>query len=85
MGKHDDIIQAIDQAVNKESLDDKLQLVIEATDYIKKELAQKPNREEFDDLKSDVKVISHAVTETNKDLGELKARVIKLEQTAYHA
>ena len=51
----------------------KLDGVLEAVNAMRKELARVPKREEFDELKQDVKTIKAAVTATNRDLKEHKS------------
>jgi len=62
-----------------------ISLVIEATDYISQELARKPDREEFDELKADVATLKHAFKATNQDLRQLTDRVGSIETKLQYA
>lgn len=78
MSKDDDYTNII-----LEEIRDQNKAVLEAVGGIREELERVPKREEFDDLKQDVKVIKDAVTATNKDLDTLDQRVTMLEQAAH--
>jgi len=69
--------EAIERAIGvySEDLKDKMDQVLESTDFIIQELAKKPDREEFDDLKTDVKTMTYALKSTNEDLHKLEAAV----------
>jgi hypothetical protein len=60
-------------------------LVLEATDFIRQELARKPDREEFDELKADVTTLKHALKATNQDLHQLAERVAGIETKLQYA
>lgn len=51
----------------------------EGVGAVKEMLIRKPDREEFDELKQDVKTIKAALTATNRDVAELDRRVTRLE------
>jgi hypothetical protein len=61
---------------------DQNKAVLEAVGDMRQELKRVPKREEFDDLKQDVKTIKTAVKATNKDLANLDARVTILEHVS---
>jgi len=63
-----------------EEIRDQNKAVLEVVGGMREELERVPKREEFEDLKEDVKVIKAAVTATNKDVAELDRRVTSLEQ-----
>lgn len=72
--------------IYKEDLDDRFDQVLEALDAAKVNLDKIPGIEQdVADLKSDMKIVKLAVTDTNKDLGKLKKRVTKLERVVAHA
>lgn len=62
-----------------EEIRDQNKAVLEAVGAMREELEQVPKREEFEDLKQDVKIIREAVTATNKDVAGLDQRVSALE------
>jgi flagellar biosynthesis/type III secretory pathway protein FliH len=49
-----------------------IDLVLESTGFIKTQLENMVTRDEFNELKDEVKLIRLAVTDTNKDLNQLK-------------
>jgi len=58
---------------------DEVKATKEGVGMVKEMLANKPDREEFDELKQDVKTIKAAVTATNRDVAALDKRVTRLE------
>lgn len=58
---------------------DEVKSTKESVGIVKEMLANKPDREEFDELKQDVKTIKTALTATNRDVAALNQRVTKLE------
>jgi hypothetical protein len=50
-------------------------LIMESTDFIKQRLENMVTRDEFNELRDEVKLIRLAVTDTNKDLRQLDKRV----------
>lgn len=55
-----------------EKTKDDIALVLESTGFIKKRLENMVTRGEFNELKGELKVIRLAVTDTNRDLNQLK-------------
>lgn len=76
MGKYTqaELDEVIDKAAHRavgvyiEDTNHRFDLVLEATGFIKDRLENMVTRDEFNDLQTDVKVIRHAVTDTNRDL-----------------
>ena len=62
-----------------EDMNGKFDRLIEVTVQIQDELRTKPSREEFDDLKADVKIIKAAVTEHSVQLNDHEKRITHLE------
>lgn len=82
------ITEAIERAVGfyYEKTKDDFQLVTEAIVSLKEQVDNMPTRDEFNELKDDVKIIKIAVTDTNKELHQHKAsaerRLTRLEAIA---
>jgi hypothetical protein len=93
MSKHHDaywdgrITEAIERAVGfyYEKTKHDIGLVLEATDFINGRLEDMVTRGEFNELVGEVKLITLALTDTNKDLRRLTDRVDSLETTIQHA
>lgn len=64
-----------------EDIRSQIQAALEIVSDNQRQLADMPKRDEFNELKADVKIIKQAVKDTNVDLRLLERRVIKLEQT----
>lgn len=62
-----------------EQMRDELRAVHEAVGGIQDQLADVPKRDEFDELRQEVRLIRAAVTATNEDVAGLKHRVDVLE------
>lgn len=62
-----------------EDMNDKFDRIIEAVGQMQDELQKKPDREEFDELKADVKIIKAALTDTNARVHDHEVRIAKLE------
>ena len=62
-----------------EQMRDELRAVHEAVGGIQEQLANVPKRDEFDELRQEVRLIRAAVTATNEDVVGLKHRVDALE------
>jgi polyhydroxyalkanoate synthesis regulator phasin len=62
-----------------EQMRDELRAVHEAVGDIQEQLADVPKRDEFDELRQEVRLIRAAVTATNEDVAGLKQRVDALE------
>jgi hypothetical protein len=62
-----------------EQMRDELRAVHEAVGGIQEQLADVPKRDEFDELRQEVRLIRAAVTATNEDVAGLKQRVDALE------
>lgn len=62
-----------------EDMNGKFDRLIEVTDQIQDELKTKPSREEFDELKADVKIIKAAVTDHSAQLNNHERRITHLE------
>ncbi len=65
--------------VSLEHLTGQYDKLIEIVSSIKKTVDNQPTREEFRDLKADVKTIKNVVTITNHDMIMLDRRVTQLE------
>lgn len=65
-----------------ESLDSRFGQILETLAFTKERLDNVPTRDEFNELKGDVKAIKQAVTATNRDLANLTTRLSKLEVAA---
>ncbi len=69
---------AIDKAIERavgfyyEKTKDDINLVLEATDFIKVRLEDMVTRDEFNELKADVQTIKIALRHTNEDLNDWK-------------
>ncbi|HVX56129.1 MAG TPA: hypothetical protein VHA37_00195 [Candidatus Saccharimonadales bacterium] len=84
MGKYrqDELDQLIDRAADRaaeraagvyyEKFKHDIGLVLEATGFIKERLQDMITRDEFNELKSEVKVIRYALKDTNRDLRNWK-------------
>lgn len=69
----DEVTKAINHfSVLVEQVLHEVQATNEGVAAIREELARVPKRDEFDELKQDVKTIKAAVTATNRDLAEHK-------------
>ncbi|PIZ63456.1 hypothetical protein COY17_00575 [Candidatus Saccharibacteria bacterium CG_4_10_14_0_2_um_filter_52_9] len=87
MGKYTqaEIDKLIDEAAERavgfyyEKMQDDFERTHESTTFIKEQLDQQVDQQEFEDLTADVDINRLAVIETNKDVGRLKVRVNKLE------
>jgi hypothetical protein len=62
-----------------EDLTSKMDLLVGIVTVMKDNLSRLPTREEFDELKSDIKVIKIVVTENNQEIRNLDRRVTLLE------
>ena len=62
-----------------EQMRDELRVVHEAVGGIQEQLADVPKRDEFDELRQEVRLIRAAVTATNEDVAGLKLRVDALD------
>jgi hypothetical protein len=62
-----------------EEVNDKFDRIIDVVSQLQDELKRKPDREEFDELKSDVKVIKAALTDTNDQIQGHEKRITVLE------
>jgi hypothetical protein len=65
-----------------EAIEDKLDAVLDVTQTTLKIVSNQPTREEFDDLKGEVRAIKLAVKDTNKDVQNHERRIRKLERRA---
>lgn len=63
-----------------EEMNSKMQAVLEIVSDNQRVLASQPTRDEFNELKDDVKTIKLAVTDTNKELKLHDRRITKLEK-----
>jgi predicted nucleic acid-binding Zn-ribbon protein len=68
-----------DNGIVVEQMRDELRAVHEAVGDIQEQLADVPKRDEFDELRQEVRLIRAAVTATNEDVAGLKQRVDALE------
>lgn len=68
-----------DLSVLLEQLRDQNKVVLEAVAEMRATLAQVPKREEFDELKQDVKVIKAAVTDLSRQVNDHEHRLSRLE------
>lgn len=62
-----------------EEIRDQNKAVLEAVGDTREELKRVPKREEFDELKQNVKVIKAAVTDLSKQVGDHEHRISDLE------
>ena len=62
-----------------EQIRDQNKVVLEAVSDIRTELKQVPKREEFDELKQDVKVIKAVVTDLSRQVDDHERRIGDLE------
>lgn len=62
-----------------------IDLVLEATGFIKEKLKNMVTRDEFNKLTAEVRLIKYTLTDTNRDLRKLERRVDKLDQRTNHA
>lgn len=62
-----------------EQIRDQNKAVLEAVSGIRAELAQVPKREEFDELRQDVKIIKAAVTDLSQQVADHERRLSRLE------
>jgi peptidoglycan hydrolase CwlO-like protein len=70
----DEVTQAINRfSVLMEDQNSKLDAVLEAVGDIQAKVANLPTRDEFNELKQDMKVVKAAVTATNRDLKKHKS------------
>lgn len=58
---------------------DEVKATKEGVGMVKEMLVSKPESEEFDELKQDVKTIKTALTATNRDVAALDQRITRLE------
>lgn len=65
-----------------EDINGKFDAILDSVKGIRGQVNELPTRNEFDELKDDVKTIKAVVTQTNKDLSKLDSRVTVLEQVA---
>lgn len=68
-----------DLRVLLEQIRDQNKVVLETVDTMRAELALVPKREEFDELKQDVKVIKAAVTDLSRQVNDHERRISHLE------
>jgi predicted nucleic acid-binding Zn-ribbon protein len=66
-------------AVLLEEIRDQNKAVLEAVGDMRKDLATVPKREEFDELKQDVKIIKAAVTDLSHQVTDHERRITDLE------
>lgn len=70
----DEVAKAINHfSALMEDQNTKLDAVLESVGAVRQELARVPKREEFDELKQDVKTIKAAVTDLSRDLKKHKS------------
>lgn len=62
-----------------EQIRDQNKAVLEAVSDMRTDLKQLPKREEFDELKQDVKVIKAAVTDLSRQVNDHEQRIGELE------
>lgn len=62
-----------------EEIRDQNKTVLEAVNDMRAELAQMPKREDFDELKQDVKIIKAAVTDLSRQVNDHEHRISRLE------
>jgi len=76
--------EAIERAIGvySEDLNDKMDLVLESTDFIKTQLDNMVTKDEFNELKTEVRSIAHALKATNDDVRNHEKRITKLEAGA---
>ena len=78
----DDDLRRVVGIVN-EQIDDKLQVILEVVSDMQQKVNALPRIEaEIAELKTDVKVIKAAATDTSKEVRELDQRVTRLEAAA---
>ncbi|MDO8591430.1 MAG: hypothetical protein Q7R60_00695 [bacterium] len=65
-----------------EDINGKFDAILDSVKGIREQVNELPTRNEFDELKDDVKTIKAVVTQTNKDLDKLDSRVTVLEKVA---
>lgn len=65
-----------------EELNGKFDFMIEAMGQMQGQINRLPEREEFDDLKADVKIIKAAATINTRDIANHEKRITKLESKA---
>jgi peptidoglycan hydrolase CwlO-like protein len=76
----DEVTKAINHfSLLMEDQNAKLDAVLEAVGDIQTKVADLPTRNEFEELKQDVKTIKAAATVTNHDMAALDHRVTRLE------
>lgn len=68
--------------VTLEDIREQMRAVLEITAGMQEQIADLPRRDEFNELKDDVKTIKQAVIDTSRDLRLLERRVTKLEKAA---
>lgn len=66
-------------AILLEEIRDQNKAVLEAVGDMRKELAEAPKRNEFDELKQDVKVIKAAVVDLGHQVADHEHRITRLE------
>ena len=62
-----------------EQIDSKVQLVLEVVVDMQRKIANLPTRDEFNELKTEVRIFKHALTATNKDVQHHERPITKLE------
>lgn len=62
-----------------EEIRDQNKIMLEAVSGMRAELAQVPKREEFEELKQDVKVIKAAVTDLSRQVNDHERRISHLK------
>lgn len=65
-----------------EEIRSQMSAVLEIVSDNQRKLENMPTRDEFNELKDDVKTIKQAVIDTNKEVALLDRRVTKLEENA---
>jgi polyhydroxyalkanoate synthesis regulator phasin len=65
-----------------EDMNSKFDLLLDVMKSMKEEMSNFAKQPDLEEIKQDVKVIKHAVTETNKDVQGLNLRVAHLESRA---
>lgn len=65
-----------------EEIRSQMSAVLEIVSDNQRKLENVPTRDEFNELKDDVKTIKQAVIDTNKEVALLDRRVTKLEENA---
>lgn len=75
--------RAAERAVGlyREETNRRFDLVFEATSFIKERLKDMVTRDEFQELKSEVRLIIYTLRDTNRDLRKLERRVSSLEES----